>query len=75
MTTKLNTSVVLFAITLAIESCAVKEDISTHITICPKIVAHCGYWDKMDSYPNSISSLLNAGEIGVYATEFDVPIT
>lgn len=41
----------------------------------PKVIAHCGYWDVEGSAENSIASLKNAGEIGVFASEFDVQLT
>jgi glycerophosphoryl diester phosphodiesterase len=37
-----------------------------------QIIAHRGYWDKMGSAQNSISSLRNAVEMGVYGSELDV---
>lgn len=40
-----------------------------------KIIAHCGYWNTSGSAKNSISSLENAGKLGVYGTEFDVWMT
>lgn len=41
----------------------------------PKVVAHRGYWKTEGSAQNSISSLLNAGRIGAYGSEFDVNLT
>ena len=41
----------------------------------PQVVAHRGYWKTEGSAQNSISSLLNAGEIGAYGSEFDVNLT
>lgn len=40
-----------------------------------KVVAHRGYWKTGGSAQNSISSLLNAGRIGAYGSEFDVNLT
>ncbi len=69
-----NTSFML-CLFMTIVSCTEKEEITPPIVINPKIIAHCGFWDTNDSCQNSISSLRNAGELGVYATEFDVHIT
>ena len=41
----------------------------------PQIVAHRGYWKTEGSAQNSISSLMNAGRIGAYGSEFDVNLT
>lgn len=41
----------------------------------PKIVAHRGYWRTEGSAQNSLSSLLNARQIGCYGSEFDVWLT
>ena len=41
----------------------------------PQVVAHRGYWKTEGSAQNSISSLLNAGRIGAYGSEFDVNLT
>ena len=41
----------------------------------PQVVAHRGYWKAEGSAQNSISSLLNAGSIGAYGSEFDVNLT
>lgn len=41
----------------------------------PKIVAHRGFHSKEGSYENTISSLRNAQELGVYGVEFDVHLT
>lgn len=64
-------------ITVSIASCS-----SVEIEIAPeahyqppKIIAHCGYWDVEGSAENSIASLRNAGEIGVFASEFDIQLT
>ncbi|MDR1203297.1 MAG: glycerophosphodiester phosphodiesterase [Tannerellaceae bacterium] len=40
-----------------------------------QIIAHRGYWDKLGSAQNSLSSLKNAIDIGVYGSELDVWIT
>lgn len=40
-----------------------------------KIIAHRGYWNTSGGAENSISSLKNAGELGIYGTEFDVWMT
>jgi glycerophosphoryl diester phosphodiesterase len=40
-----------------------------------KIIAHRGFWDKSGSAQNSISSLKNAIELGVYGSEVDVWLT
>ena len=47
----------------------------TSITAQTKIIAHRGYWEIEGSTQNSISSLRNAQEFGVYGSEFDVWIT
>ena len=41
----------------------------------PYVVAHRGHWKTDGSAQNSISSLLNAGKIGAYGSEFDVNLT
>ena len=41
----------------------------------PQVVAHRGFWKTEGSAQNSISSLLNAGRIGAYGSEFDVNLT
>lgn len=67
---KIRTLMVAALAMLAVVSCKeqeVKKDI--------KIVAHRGYWDKEGSAHNSISSLRNAMEIGVFGTEIDVYVT
>lgn len=40
-----------------------------------KIIAHRGYWNTEGSAQNSISSIKNAMEAGLFGTEFDVWIT
>jgi glycerophosphoryl diester phosphodiesterase len=40
-----------------------------------QIIAHRGYWDKLGSAQNSLSSLRNAIDLGVYGSELDVWIT
>lgn len=39
------------------------------------IIAHRGYWSTDDKPQNSIASLLEAAEAGVYGSEFDVQMT
>ena len=39
------------------------------------IIAHRGFWDKLGSAQNSISSLKNAIDFGAYGSELDVHIT
>jgi glycerophosphoryl diester phosphodiesterase len=41
----------------------------------PQIIAHRGFWDKLGSAQNSISSLKNAIDFGAYGSELDVHIT
>ena len=41
----------------------------------PQVVAHRGYWKTEGSAQNSIASILNAGRIGAYGSEFDVNLT
>ena len=41
----------------------------------PGIIAHRGFWDKLGSAQNSISSLKNAVGFGAYGSELDVHIT
>jgi glycerophosphoryl diester phosphodiesterase len=40
-----------------------------------QIIAHRGYWDKLGSAQNSLSSLENAIKFGAYGSELDVWIT
>lgn len=40
-----------------------------------QVIAHRGYWKTEGSAQNSISSLQNSYQIGVYGSEFDVHIT
>ena len=40
-----------------------------------QVIAHRGYWQQEGSAKNSISSLKNAQELGVYGSELDVHIT
>jgi glycerophosphoryl diester phosphodiesterase len=40
-----------------------------------QIIAHRGYWDKLGSAQNSLSSLKNAIDISAYGSELDVWIT
>ena len=40
-----------------------------------QVIAHRGYWKTEGSAQNSISSLRNTYNIGVYGSEFDVHIT
>jgi glycerophosphoryl diester phosphodiesterase len=40
-----------------------------------QIIAHRGYWDKLGSAQNSLSSLENAIRMGAYGSELDVWIT
>jgi glycerophosphoryl diester phosphodiesterase len=40
-----------------------------------QIIAHCGYWDKLGSAENSLSSLENAIKFGAYGSELDVWLT
>jgi glycerophosphoryl diester phosphodiesterase len=50
--------------------------ISVHVTQQqPQIIAHRGYWNKSGSAQNSLASLNNAIELGVYGSELDVWIT
>ncbi len=41
----------------------------------PQVVAHRGYWKTEGSAQNSIASILNAGRIAAYGSEFDVNLT
>ena len=41
----------------------------------PQVVAHRGYWKAEGAAQNSIASLLAAGRIGAYGSEFDVNLT
>lgn len=41
----------------------------------PQVVAHRGYWETEGSAQNSIASILNAGRIAAYGSEFDVNLT
>ena len=41
----------------------------------PQVVAHRGYWKAEGSAQNSIASILHAGRIGAYGSEFDVNLT
>ena len=41
----------------------------------PCVVAHRGYWKAEGAAQNSIASLLAAGRIGAYGSEFDVNLT
>jgi glycerophosphoryl diester phosphodiesterase len=41
----------------------------------PKIIAHRGFWNVSGSAQNSLSSLKNAIDLGVYGSELDVWIT
>lgn len=41
----------------------------------PRVVAHRGYWKAEGAAQNSIASLLAAGRIGAYGSEFDVNLT
>ncbi|MGP1435171.1 MAG: glycerophosphodiester phosphodiesterase [Phocaeicola sp.] len=40
-----------------------------------KVIAHRGYWDTTGSYENTISSIQNAGNLGIFGSELDVYIT
>ena len=40
-----------------------------------QIIAHRGYWDKLGSAQNSLSSLENAVKMGAYGSELDVWLT
>lgn len=53
-------------------SCQEQEDVIINDT---KIIAHCGFWNTSGSARNSISSLINAQNLGVYGSEFDVMVT
>jgi glycerophosphoryl diester phosphodiesterase len=59
----------LFSLTVISIACV----ISTYAQ--PKIIAHRGFWDKLGSAQNSISSLKNAIDFGAYGSELDVHIT
>ena len=41
----------------------------------PQVGAHRGYWKTEGSAQNSIASILNAGRIAAYGSEFDVNLT
>ncbi len=49
--------------------------IAAEVTAQTQVVAHRGYHAKKGSAENSISSLRNAQELGVYGMEFDVNLT
>jgi glycerophosphoryl diester phosphodiesterase len=51
--------------------------ISVHVTqrFATQVIAHRGYWDKAGASQNSLASLNNAIELGVYGSELDVWIT
>jgi Glycerophosphoryl diester phosphodiesterase len=61
----------------------IKSIIYTMLAMCSltsavaqtKTIAHRGYWEVEGSVENSISSLRNAQEFGVYGSEFDVWMT
>ena len=40
--------------------------------VLPKVIAHRGYHAKSGSYDNTISSLKNAQDLGIYGSECDV---
>ena len=40
-----------------------------------QLIAHRGFWKTENSAQNSISSLKNAQQLGVYGSEFDVRMT
>ncbi|MDR0833327.1 MAG: hypothetical protein LBN93_03970 [Candidatus Symbiothrix sp.] len=65
---KIFCSVVLL-ITCAISSCVCSTSNR------PKIIAHRGFWNRLGSAQNSISSLKNAIDVGVYGSELDVHLT
>ena len=41
----------------------------------PQVIAHRGYWQTKGSAQNTIASLLNAAQLKVYGSEFDVHLT
>ncbi|MBR5101428.1 MAG: glycerophosphodiester phosphodiesterase, partial [Bacteroidales bacterium] len=41
----------------------------------PQVVAHRGFWKAEGAAQNSLASLLAAGRIGAYGSEFDVNLT
>lgn len=49
--------------------------VSASLTAQTRVIAHRGYWKTEGSAHNSISSLTNAQNIGVYGSELDVHLT
>lgn len=47
------------------------ENITTYSTSI-KLIAHRGYWNIDGCSQNSIAAFINAGELGIYGSEFDV---
>jgi glycerophosphoryl diester phosphodiesterase len=60
----------LFSITLLMTFCCVISGYAQ-----TRIIAHRGFWDKLGSAQNSLSSLKNAIKTGVYGSELDVHLT
>ncbi|GHT51096.1 glycerophosphoryl diester phosphodiesterase [Bacteroidia bacterium] len=49
--------------------------ISSYGSVNTQIIAHRGFWDKLGSAQNSVSSLRNAIDFGAYGSELDVHLT
>lgn len=49
--------------------------VSVILTAQTRVIAHRGYWKAERSAHNSISSLINAQNLGVYGSELDVHLT
>ncbi|GAP71708.1 glycerophosphoryl diester phosphodiesterase [Candidatus Symbiothrix dinenymphae] len=61
---------ILLLMSSAIGSCAFGND-----GVNTQIIAHRGFWDKLGSAQNSVSSLRNAIAVGAYGSELDVHLT
>lgn len=66
----------LFVIALyffILSSCEKADDIVKDSPLKPvNVIAHRGYWRFEGAAQNSIAALKNAGELGIYGSEFDV---
>jgi glycerophosphoryl diester phosphodiesterase len=70
----MNTKTV-FLSALLLMACAISSCVCNNNSAQPQIIAHRGFWDKLGSAQNSISSLQHAIDFGAYGSELDVHLT
>lgn len=65
----------IICLTLAIGGASAKSTPKMAKTAKNMVIAHRGYWNTTGSFENSLSSIKNAMNYGIYGSEFDINFT